>query len=90
MPVRASSAWRTGKLRPHAARSRQTNPDSASENGYALGLLRLVAGRVGHDTSSALLVEDDLIGAAQDALHGFQVHALSGYVRCLLVLLVDL
>src|SRR5262252_10363796 len=54
-----------------------------------LRLVQLVEGQVRHDTLSTLAVEDDLVGAAQDALHGLQIHALAGYLRRLLVFLVD-
>src|SRR5215831_11506423 len=54
-----------------------------------LRLMQLVEGQVRHDTLSTLAVEDNLAGAAQDALHGLQIHALAGYLRRLLVFLVD-
>ena len=55
-----------------------------------LRLAQLFKGYVRQDTLSILAVEDDLVRAAKDALHGFQIHAFAGHLRRLLVLLVDL
>jgi hypothetical protein len=57
--------------------------------GCALRLAHLLERQERHDGLSAPAVEDDLVGAAKDALHGLQVHALAGYLRRLLVLLID-
>ena len=76
------------KQRPPAARSRVSQADGASEGGCALRIAQLLERQERHDALPA--VEDDLVGAAQDALHGFQIHALAGHLRRFLVLLVDL
>ena len=55
-----------------------------------LRLAQLFKGYVRQDTLSILAVEDDLVCAAKDAFHGFQIHTFAGHLRCFLVLLVDL
>ena len=48
------------------------------------------SGKIGHDALAGLAVEDDLVGAAEDALHGLEEYALAGDVGRLLVFVVDL
>ena len=51
---------------------------------------QLVEQQEWHDTLAALAVDDDLVGAAEHALHRFQIHPLARHFGRLLVLLVDL
>ena len=68
-------------------------PDGGCGAGAGAARPREIAERqIGHDAGAALRpgIDDGLVGAAEHALHGFQIHALAGHVGRLLVLLIDL
>src|SRR5215510_9411828 len=87
--ARAPRAEPTGRRRAAQPRSIGGRPHASSLCGL-FALLQLVEGQVGDDTLTALAVEDDLIRAAEHALHGLKIHALARHVRRLLVFVVDL
>src|SRR5574341_281989 len=52
-------------------------------------LLQLVGRQEGYHALPALAVDDDLVSAAEHALHGLQIHALACHLGRLLVFVVD-
>ena len=47
-------------------------------------------GRVGHDAAPGPGIQDDLVDASKQPLHGFQIHTPARDIGRLLVLLIDL
>ena len=93
----ACSFWCTMKKREVGGRgnSAEYHHDGGRERSQhqlapSLRLLQLVERQEGHDALPGLAVDDDLVGAAQHALHGLEIHALARHVGRLLVFLVDL
>ncbi len=57
----------------------------------AAGTRQFIKRQIGHHSAAAALrrIEDDLVGAAEHALHRFEIHALAGHLGRLFVFIVD-
>ncbi len=50
----------------------------------------LIERQIGNDAAGSAGIDDDLVGAAEQPFHGFEIHALAGDLGRLLVFVVDL